>query len=418
MSPGSQASPSKLRQTELSVALAVFVTVFATGSRLGRLPLRSLIKDELGLPPEAMAEFFAIVGLAWYIKPLAGAMSDQLPLAGSRRKHYLVVSACGGALTWLVTCLVPISFAALAAALATLNMMAVLGNSVAGGLIVDAGREHQATGRLSALRVLAMNTGSLIIGPIGGWLAARAFALTCLSGAALMATMAIGVALLMDPDRVKPADNEARRSVQLRELIRQFGRRRVWASTLFASAIYLTPSLSTTFYYFQREGIGFSDQTIGLLGSLNCLGGMLGAYVYLRVSSDLRLRQSIVAGVGLCALRSLSYLAYGSLSTALIVEPIAGFCFILGIMPIHELSARASPPAHEAFVFAAILAVCNAAIAVSDILGTRLVADLGLSLDQLILVNAASLVAALALLPLVPAELLERESKASPPPSP
>ena len=411
-------SPSNsLRRTQLVVTLAVFVTVFATTSRLARLPLRSLIKDSLGLPPERMAEFFALIGLAWYIKPLAGALSDQIPLAGTRRKHYLMLSALGGAATWTLAALVPLRLDYLIATLAAINLMAVLGNSVAGGLIVDAGRKHGATGRLSALRVLAMNTGSLIVGPLGGWLAARAFPLTCASGAVLMILMAVVVSVSLRSDRVDSGTSLARPRAPLRELLAQFTRRRVWAVALFTGALYLTPSTSSVLYYYQRDALGFSDQTIGLLASLNCAGGMLGAFCYFHGSPRFTLRRLIIMGTALCAICSLSYLLYDSLAAALVLEPIAGFCFLLGIMPIHELTARASPREHEAFVFAAILSVGNAAIALSDVIGTRLSATFGLSLHELILVNAGSVLATLVLLPLVPALLLGREeARADPKP--
>ncbi|NJK31697.1 MAG: folate/biopterin family MFS transporter [Deltaproteobacteria bacterium] len=166
-----ESTNSNLRNIKVGVTVAIFVTVFASASRLAELPIRAVVKDELMLPPEAMAQFVALVGLPWYLKPIAGVLSDQVRLFGTRRKHYLMLAGVGGALTWILSALGPMRVAVFLSAMVLLNLMAVLGNTVAGGLLVEQARRHRATGRLSALRVVAMNAASLIAGPFGGWLA-------------------------------------------------------------------------------------------------------------------------------------------------------------------------------------------------------------------------------------------------------
>ena len=374
---------------------------------MAMLPLRAVIKDDLGLSPEQMAEFFALIGIAWYVKPIAAVVSDQIPLGGTRRKHYMMLSVLAGAVTWIVTALVPLSLQSLIVTMTVVNLMAVLGNTVTGGLLVDKGREHRSMGRLSAVRVLAMNTASLIGGPLGGWLASQAFPATCAVGGGSMLVMVVLVGVFLDGDAASSV------SVPLPQrvvgIVTLFKQRRIWAVTLVTGLIYLAPGFPTLLYYYQHEALGFSDQEIGFLAALNCLGGMLGVFVYMRFSSRYTLRRLFIAGMSLNASCTLIYLMYGSMSAALIIEPSVGFCFLLGIMPVQELTARASPPKYEALGYALILSVCNAAIAMSDVLGTHIAASFGLDLHGMIVVNAVTLVLPLLLLPLVPQSLLEEE---------
>ncbi|HRI06333.1 MAG TPA: hypothetical protein PKW35_00885, partial [Nannocystaceae bacterium] len=165
------------------IGVGVFTTVFANHARLARLPLRAILKEDLGVSRESMAAFFALAGLAAYLKPLAGALSDHVPILGTRRRFYLLVSAVGGTMIWTATAFVPPTYDHLLALMIALNVALVLGNTALGGLIVDSGRAHGAPGRLSAIKITATNGATLLAGPLSGWLAGRAFGLTCVLGA-------------------------------------------------------------------------------------------------------------------------------------------------------------------------------------------------------------------------------------------
>src|ERR1700739_4387929 len=74
-------------------------TTLAQPQVLGRIPLQNLLKNELHADRAANAAFFFWMGLAWYLKPLAGILTDAFPLFGGRRKSYIVLSATLAALS-------------------------------------------------------------------------------------------------------------------------------------------------------------------------------------------------------------------------------------------------------------------------------------------------------------------------------
>ena len=74
---------------------------------LARLPLQNLLKNELHLDRSSNSAFFFWAGLAWYLKPFAGIVTDAFPLFGNRRKSYILLSATFAALAWLVLSVTP-----------------------------------------------------------------------------------------------------------------------------------------------------------------------------------------------------------------------------------------------------------------------------------------------------------------------
>jgi len=74
---------------------------------LATQPLFFLLKDEMRLSAAESATFFALVGVAWNVKPLYGLLSDLVPLFGSRRHAYLLVTTAMAALGWVVLGVLP-----------------------------------------------------------------------------------------------------------------------------------------------------------------------------------------------------------------------------------------------------------------------------------------------------------------------
>jgi hypothetical protein len=88
-----------------------------------------------------------------YLKPLAGILSDSVPLFGTRRRHYLLLSVGAAGVLWLLLGIVPKTFHSLLGTIVALETMWVIGSTVVEGLLVEEGQKYQATGQLSSLRL-------------------------------------------------------------------------------------------------------------------------------------------------------------------------------------------------------------------------------------------------------------------------
>lgn len=395
---------ARLRRLSLLIALGVFTTVFANHARLAKLPLRALLKDDLGVTQESMAAFFALAGLASYLKPLAGVLSDHVPLFGSRRRHYLLLSALGGAGVWVLTALIPPSYDALLVLMLALNAALVFGNTALGGLIVDGGRTHGAAGRLAAVKGTATNAATLLAGPLSGWLAGRAFGFTCAIGVTLLVSLA--ACLLAFTHEEAPVQ----RAEIGRLLVRQLCSREFIGGALLCIAFYAAPSFGTLLYYYQKDVLALSDQNIGWLAAINCFGGLLGALCYPLICRRMRLGALLCAGILTYVASVLLYLGYRDWQSALLLEGLCGFLLVLGVLPLQHLAVRVSPAHSGAFGYALLLGAGNAAVALSDLFGAQLMVRLDLTLTGMIAIAALTSTATLLLVPILPAALRrERE---------
>src|SRR5262249_53969277 len=96
-----------LRQYYVMIGLGAFVTTLCQPGVIGRLPLRLFLKDHLDLSAQAVATFTFVTAFAWNVKPVAGILSDAVPLFGTRRRHYMMIGAAMAALGWLAMGVLP-----------------------------------------------------------------------------------------------------------------------------------------------------------------------------------------------------------------------------------------------------------------------------------------------------------------------
>lgn len=86
---------------KLAVVFSVVYAVQGMGG-LSDIPLLFYFKDVLKFSEDQMQNFSAITMFAWLIKPLFGYISDRLPIAGYRRKSYMILMALVAASSWWI----------------------------------------------------------------------------------------------------------------------------------------------------------------------------------------------------------------------------------------------------------------------------------------------------------------------------
>lgn len=407
MTPEPGMPQAELSRMAILVCIGVFVTTIATDSRLAKLPLQSLLKDNLHVSPKQMAQFFFLVGIGWYLKPVAGILSDSVPFFGTRRRHYLLLSALLGAATWISMAFVPRTYNNILATMMLANALAVLGSTVIGGLLVDVGKQTSATGRLSSIRLAVMSTAGLIAAPIGGWFAAIDFRLTPITAATLMLIMGISVWVLMrEPTRSAPPWEVLRGT--LRQFVAIFTYGPLWASVGLTVLFYIAPGFNSLLFYYQKNDLHFSTAQIGVIGLVSGLAAVAGSLVYGRICSRFNLRTLLFVGLGINAASQLLYYAYRSQTAAYAVEITVGFIATLGLLPLYDLSARATPRGSEALGYSLLMSLGNLSIGLSDIFGTWLAERFHLKFMDMIWINAATTALVLIFIPFLPRVLVSQ----------
>jgi hypothetical protein len=396
----------------LIIVFGIFATTLPQPQVLGKLPLQFLLKNEVGVTREQMAAFFFWCGLAWYLKPLAGILTDAFPLFRTRRRHYLLISSVLASASWIGMTFVPHRYEALLWGALIVNLFMVMASTVTGAFLVEAGQSLGATGRLTALRMLVSSFCGLVQGPLGGLLATGGFMWATGANAALVLSIfPIAYIFLRERPAARGRGNEVLHNAtqQLKTIVRS---RNLWMALLFLALFYFSPGFSTPLFYIQTDELHFSKQAIGNLGVFGGAFGILAAVVYSQLIKHVQIRIIILIGVVTAAAGTLLYLLYSTWTRAIFIESQNGFFFSLAELALLDLAARATPKGCEGLGYSLMLSIRNVALFGADIVGSHL-ADHGWPFARLVYLNAATTAIVLVLLPFLPIALMRSKDLAS-----
>ena len=351
-----------------------------------------------------MARFFIIAGIAWYLKPLIGTLSDYFPIFGTRRYSYILGGSAALALLWTALGLGPRTPGLMLGATLLLTTVLAICHATVSALVVEGGRMFAATGRLSTVRRVAEHVAAVAAGPVGGLLAMYSFGVTGVACGAL-ALCLVAVVMLFPPaeDLEPPRKSWAELRKGLGVLL---AARPMWCSSTLFFLLSFSPGFQTPLFYYQTNMLGFSPRFIGTLTLLGSAMSIAGSVPYPWLSRRAGLRPLMIVSVVLDALIHAMYAFYESPATAVIISSVAGLIRGFVWMPILDLLARAVPRGHEAVGSALEWTPANVAVAISDLAGSWLYQSFGLSFRSLAWLNGGSTLLILLIMPLLPESLM------------
>ena len=171
-----------------------------------------------------------------------------------------------------------------------------------------------------------------------------------------------------------------------------------------------SPSIGIPLFYFQTDTLKFSQQFIGLLGSLTAGASIVGAVLYASLSRKVSLQRIIVASIGVGVVSTLAYLLYRDATSALIIDTLFGGVGMVTQLAFLDLAAKACPKHAEGTFFALLMSVYNLGTQGSQVTGGYLYDYIGYT--PLVLISAAMTAAAWLLVPLVNIPEIERRARA------
>lgn len=398
----------------LIVGCGIFVSTFAQAGVLGLYPLRFLLKDKLGEGPLRVALFMQLANMPWNIKIIAGIISDAIPIFGTRRRHYLLFSSLLAGLLWLCIAIVPARFLPLLLMTMMMNIALVFVSTISGGILVEGGQTFGVTGKLSSVRVLAMNAASLGV-PLGAVLAGMALGVSAVTAAIpLFLLFFVALFLYKEPPTAK---RDPRIWVGVWSQLKiAFRAKSLWFAAALLFLVQFAPGFYTPLMFYQTDTLHFSEKFIGLISLCSAIAGAVGALFYVYFCRRFTLRQLLYACVFFTSALALLYLGYDDRRSALVIEVIYAFAVSLAQLPLYDLAARATPKGSEAVGYSVIVSVWNWGLLVSDLVGSALYEKLHLTFKNLVWVNAGTTLLALIAVPLLPALLVdtrEDEGKAA-----
>ncbi|MGV3722485.1 MAG: MFS transporter [Actinomycetota bacterium] len=383
---------------------------FGTGMALlvAQLPVKLMLKNELHLSAEAVAGFLLIGHIPIYIKPFAGILSDAVPMFGTRRRSYLLMALLLSAVFYLLLGVVPRQYSWLLAAYFGLSVFQTFTSTVMGGLMVEVGKLRNATGRLSAQRLGITRVVGIIGEPMGGLLTKVPFFFTTVVCALLYLALYPLYHVHLQEARSKTVNRDV-----FREMGRQFmtliSSRPLWAAAGLVVLVVAAPGFETALLYYQQDHLKFDSAFIGWLGASTAVGAMLGAVIYSAACLRMKLRSLLAWTIVIHAVMTLFYLLYRTPMSAIIIAGVESATLTMALLPLYDLSARATPTGSEALGYSLMMSVWNLTKNLSDLAGAMLYSKFGLTFNELVWVNAGTTLVVLVAVPFLPAVLLDRK---------
>jgi Na+/melibiose symporter-like transporter len=374
-------------------------------SGTGYLALNFTLQKRMHLSAFEMAQFIAVSGFAWYLKPIAGILSDNFPLFGTRRRGYLIIASFVASVLWLLLGTIPTAYYPFLAITIGLNAMLVLMSTVTGGFLVEAGQQESATGRLSSNRSMAENLVALTAGPVAGLLGTLLFGVASGIVAILLFSLTILLYRLMREKSDAQFNRQTwRRTLTLTKAC--FCNRQMWIAAGILCLLYFAPAFETALFYYQTQTLKFSSQLIGNLFALSAAFSLVAPLVYVYMCRRLQLRHSLVFATCLNVIGILLLLAYRSRAAAMWISSANGLLGALATLTVYDLLARATPKSSEAFGYSVMFSVANIVSSASDIWGSWLW-DQSHNFATLVWLNAGTTAMVLVVIPFLPARLLD-----------
>ncbi|MGQ9838013.1 MAG: folate/biopterin family MFS transporter [Cyanobacteriota bacterium] len=386
-------TPSRLRgihwTPELFGILLVYFVQGAVG--LARLATSFYLKDTLGLSPAQVAALMGIAVIPWTLKPLYGLLSDTVPIAGYRRKPYLVLSGLLGSGAWLGMALWAPT-AGLATMWVVLGSLAVaVGDVIVDSLVVERVRESDwaGTGTLQSLTWGATALGSLLTAYLGGALLAHYPPQVVFVATAFLPLLIAFAALVITDHPVALSRGWDPLQQQVEEVWRALRQPSIFLPVLFVFVWQATPSADVAFFYFVTNDLGFGPEFLGQVRLVTSIASLIGVGIFQLYLRRIPLRPLfgwmtvISAALGLTSLILVYHWnrAWGiddhwfSLGDSLVLTVAGQIAF----MPVLVLAARLCPAGIEATLFALLMSAFNLAGFLSQELGSLLMHGLGVT---------------------------------------
>jgi MFS family permease len=340
-------------------------------------PTQSLLRN-WGYEAGAVTSFMAALALPWSIKPLYGLFTDFVPIFGTRRRSWLLLTSLAAALGLVAICVfLPTERGAwlLLPMLIVPTIGVAFSDVVIDALMVEEGQPRGITGRLQGVQWAAIYAATILTGILGGYLSEYHLQRVgyLIAGLCMVASFAVVLLVVREPRRSVSEHNQRTLGDNfkqaMRDLVKGLTNPGILAIGAFIFLWHFNP-FSTHMLYMHMVGhMGFSEEFNGLTVSILAAGSVLASVAYTSYCRRLSVRQLVYLSIVMGVLATLSYWALGDKRSAVIISFVVGFVYMTGLIVQLDLAARVCEIETAGTTFALLMSLSNFATGLSTSLG-------------------------------------------------
>ena len=336
-------------------------------------PVKVILKD-WGQNAAQIASFMALLAIPWSIKPLYGLLTDFVPILGSRRRSYLLLTSAATSLGLLAVGMMP--HAQLTPLLLlTLLLVPTIGvafsDVVVDALMVEKGQPLGLTGRLQAIQWACIYAATILVGVVGGYLSEhrRADLSFLICGAMSLGTLLLAWLSVKEPPTVLEHASLRAALVALWQALRD-------QSLLFVCAFLLlwnfNPFSSSVLNYYMTEELRLSEQFYGYTVSLGAVASIAASIAYGFYCRLVPFRWLLHLSIGCGVITTLGYGLMRDELSVLVVTVIVDFTYMTAILVQLDLAARNCPANSAGTIFALLMSLSNFSVSLAALIGGHL----------------------------------------------
>jgi MFS family permease len=336
------------------------------------------------------------------VKPLYGLTSDLVPLAGYRRRSYLLVTTAMAGLGWLVLGLLPRYPYTLTLVILGLTGLGLAFTDVlCDAVMVEEGKPRGLTGTFQSIQWASIYAASLVAGIGGGYLSAHvSYSRTFLLVAVLPVLSFVVSAYAVREPRTR--FDRATVHATLQALGRGVRSGPLWRAAAFIFLWNFSPSFGVPLEFYMVDVLGITKIQLGLLASIGSAASLAGAVLFGRYFRGYPIKRLLNIAVAIGVAGTLAYYGLVGWWSAVALNVAVSLVTMVASLATLDLAARAVPTHAEGTFFAALMSVSNIGTTGSAWLGGWLYDVIGL--NWLIALSAAATAACWLLVPWVRVE--------------
>jgi predicted MFS family arabinose efflux permease len=349
--------------------LAFFVTAYVVqgvSQHFGILsqPLQYYLMQHEGLTAASVAGFMSLLMVPWIIKPLYAVLTDFVPIAGYRRRSYLLLASALAGLSILCVPLLD-HVNAMMAALVLGSIGMAFANVVLNALTVEACLRDGTLRNLWSTQSLSYYSANIACVALGGYLCSKFGDHDAINYAAVVAGLMplLFLYVVLYVVRERRSDRVGLKFASIKDAFLACLRSpRFLAVLAYICLFNLSPICGVPLYFYESNVLKFDQLTVGQLNACTSFGMLCGGLLFKLVFERLfTIRRQLIVTAIVSSAGSLGYLFLnGNVYGASVIHFCWGIASTVSILALYGVASTVCPAKIEATAFSILIATYNA----------------------------------------------------------